>query len=156
MKTSVITVLASVGLAVAGTPDYCLPPGTDAKNGYIYRDVSEKCKLIGIADECCVTFVDGGYTQTSCNDDEKTKNWQYDLDTALAKQVAKDGQFDGTMEGGWTVAFQLLTTALHHRETFIPWNEGLWDFPGDWVPSAVYFNAGGDGFFDRIVASWGC
>lgn len=157
MKFSPITVLAFTGVAAAAMPSYCTVPAPDNKNTGHYIDVSKHCKKLGIADNCCVTFVDSGAAPLCNKGNLKDTRWE-DLHSGLAQQVTKDGQWKSTDEGGWQFVFQLFTTALNARELFIPWNDAINDFQTDpqFEPAGVYFQAGDDDFFNQVYAKWVC
>lgn len=156
MKFSPVAVLTFAGVASA-IPSYCTVPAPDNKNTAHYIDVSDYCKRVGIDANCCVTFVDSGAAPL-CNKGDLKKTRYDDLHHALAQQVTKDGQWKTTTEGGWQLNFQLFTTALEARELFIPWNDGINQFQSspDFEPAGVYFQAGGDDYFNQIYAKWTC
>lgn len=148
---------AMAGNAPTDAPDYCVPiDEADQYNPYSWDDMSSDCKAMGIADNCCVTYVQGPIV---CEHDiDITAQMVVDLDNGLQEQITKDGQFETTGKGVWSIGFPLGWSAIHDRDVGWPWKNSLYQWFADdgFTPSTVYFQAKKDDYTDQVLATYNC
>jgi hypothetical protein len=152
-SVGIVAALVPQNIAVRDTPQICVPTDkANQANSYTYEDETSSCALSGNCETACGTFI------TSAGSVGFTAEIKSDLLQAMGQQLQKDGQLEISQVGDWTASFPfLLTTAIHNQLIVGEWSEAvnLYDVGSDEIPSTVYFQATGDGYYDVIVATYG-
>lgn len=157
---AVLLHVAPLLVLVTAEPLYCTPPSkVDQDNNRVNIDKSNSCASSGDCVNACGTFIQS----TACTGSTFDAGQVTDLQIALYDQMAKDGQFEYSTSGAWTVSFYLGTTAVPNRNVANELDAALSDFSnkGDdaFLPQDIYLqwtDASNPDVVQRIQATRQC